>query len=151
MKAGIESGLISEERLSDALHRILGLKAMLGLHHLTFPEKEGLASVGSAEHHEAAARAADESITLVKDTQHILPVDPSDKKRILLYYVQSAPESLTNGSDKGKQMLIDELISAGHARALLSINDLSLQVQTAMKVFDEKLCHKFCNREHIDF
>ncbi len=113
MKAGIESGLISEERLSDALHRILGLKAMLGLHHLIFPEKEGLASVGSAEHHEAAARAADESITLVKDTQHILPVDPSDKKRILLYYVQSAPESLTNGSDKGKQMLIDELEAAG--------------------------------------
>lgn len=41
--------------------------------------------------------------------------------------------------EKVQQMLIDEMISAGHARALLSINDLSLQVQTAMKVFDEKL------------
>ncbi len=112
MKAGIKDGRISEERLSDALHRILGLKAKLGLNELHFPEKEGLKNVGTDAHHEAAYRAADESITLVKDTQHALPLDPS-KKNILLYYVQSAPVSLLDGTDKGKQLLIDELTRAG--------------------------------------
>lgn len=112
MKAGIADGRISEERLSDALHRILGLKAMLGLDQLVFPDKEGLSVVGCAEHHEAAARAADESITLVKDTQKVLPLDPS-KKRVLLYYVESAPVSLADGPDKGKQIMIEELEAAG--------------------------------------
>jgi len=112
MKAGLADGRISEERLSDALHRILGMKAMLGLDHLQFPPKEGLQAVGCQEHHQAAAKAADEAITLVKDTQHALPLDPS-KKRILLYYVESAPVSSLDGPDKGKQRLIDELTAAG--------------------------------------
>lgn len=36
-------------------------------------------------------------------------------------------------------MLIDDMISSGHARALLAIEDSNLQHQAAMKVFDEKL------------
>jgi len=32
MMAGYENGIITEERLSDALHRILALKAHMGLH-----------------------------------------------------------------------------------------------------------------------
>ena len=113
MKDAIASGIISEERLSDALHRILGLKAKLGLDHLSFPEKAGPQVVGCTEHHQAAARAADESITLVKDTQGLLPIDPTQKKRVLLYYLQSAPVSLLDGSDPGKKMLIEELEAAG--------------------------------------
>lgn len=38
-----------------------------------------------------------------------------------------------------QQMLIDGMISSGHARALLSIEDIELQHQVAQKVFDEKL------------
>lgn len=38
-----------------------------------------------------------------------------------------------------QQMLIDEMISAGHARALLGISDRDLQIKIANKVFDEKL------------
>lgn len=38
-----------------------------------------------------------------------------------------------------QQMLIDDMITGGHARALLGIEDVELQYQAAMKVFDEKL------------
>lgn len=38
-----------------------------------------------------------------------------------------------------QQMLIDDMISSGHARTLLAIEDPELQYQAAMKVFDEKL------------
>lgn len=113
MKEAIADGQITQERLNDALLRILGLKAKLGLDNLQFPSKEGLARVGCAEHHAAAARAADESITLVKDTQGILPLDPGKKKRVLLYFLQSAPVSLLDGSDPAKKMLIEELETAG--------------------------------------
>lgn len=40
---------------------------------------------------------------------------------------------------KVQQMLIDEMITAGHARAILSVPDKEAQVNVAMKVFDEKL------------
>ena len=36
-------------------------------------------------------------------------------------------------------MLIDEMISAGHARAILAITDKDKQTSVAMKIFDEKL------------
>lgn len=36
-------------------------------------------------------------------------------------------------------MVIDDMISTGHARALLGIEDLEVQYVTAQKIFDEKL------------
>ena len=38
-----------------------------------------------------------------------------------------------------QQMMVDEMISAGHARAILAISDSEQQYNAAMKVFDEKL------------
>lgn len=38
-----------------------------------------------------------------------------------------------------QQMMVDEMISAGHARAILAISDPEPQYNAAMKVFDEKL------------
>lgn len=42
-------------------------------------------------------------------------------------------------SDEVQQMVIDEMISTGHARALLSIEDKEQQYSIAQKIFDEKL------------
>lgn len=41
--------------------------------------------------------------------------------------------------ERVQQMLIEDMLSSGHARALLALTDLELQYQTAMKIFDEKL------------
>ena len=41
--------------------------------------------------------------------------------------------------EKVQQMLIDEMISAGHARALLALPSNEKQAELAMKIFDEKL------------
>lgn len=42
-------------------------------------------------------------------------------------------------SDKVQQMIIDDMISTGHARALLAIDDPEIQYTLANKIFDEKL------------
>ena len=41
--------------------------------------------------------------------------------------------------EKVQQMVIDGMLSTGHARALISIEDQELQYQIAQRVFDEKL------------
>lgn len=42
-------------------------------------------------------------------------------------------------SDEVQQMVIDEMISTGHARALLAVEDPDEQYALAQKIFDEKL------------
>mgnify|MGYP001121611944 CR=1 FL=1 len=42
-------------------------------------------------------------------------------------------------TDKVQQMVIDDMITTGHARALLSIDDAEKQYAVAQKIFDEKL------------
>lgn len=41
--------------------------------------------------------------------------------------------------DRVKQMIIDEMISSGHGRALLALTDKDMQYTIAMKIFDNKL------------
>ena len=41
--------------------------------------------------------------------------------------------------ERVQQMVIDDMLSTGHARALLGIEDPELQTATAVRVFDEKL------------
>ena len=113
IRKALENSRLSMERLDDAVTRILGLKAKLRLYERPFPDQAGLQVVGCEAHHRAAERAADESITLVKDTQHLLPVDVETHRRVMLYYIESAPVSLTNGPDPAKAMLIRELTEAG--------------------------------------
>ena len=93
MMNGYKNGVITEERLQDALERILGVKAAIGLHK---SQKEGtlvrtqedLKVVGCEDHIERAKQAADKGITLVKNTFDQLPIRPETHKRIRLYYLE---------------------------------------------------------------
>lgn len=116
MKAGIENGVITAQRLDDALHRILGLKAKLGLY-----RKENVTAepqlkdqvVGCEEHLRLAEEAAEHCITLVKDTRGDLPINPEIKKRARLVFIQSTPTSKGYVKDPVKQIVIEELERAG--------------------------------------
>lgn len=46
---------------------------------------------------------------------------------------------LLNLPDEIQQMVVEELLTSGHARALLSIEDKELQLKLANQIFDEKL------------
>ncbi len=91
MLDGYRTGVITEQRLQDALERILALKASLGLHLIPrediVPPAAGLAVIGSERHKAVAAAIADKTVTLIKDTQHNLPITPQTHPRIRLYGV----------------------------------------------------------------
>ncbi len=93
MMDGIRSGVITEERLDDAVTRILAAKASLKLHEkqkagTLVPEAERLSEIGAAQHKAWAKVVADESVTLVKDTQHLLPISTDKYKKVYLNVVQ---------------------------------------------------------------
>lgn len=93
MLDGYKQGIISDARLSEALTRILGLKASLGLHkkekHKCLPPKEeALANIGREENKAIFKEVASKAITLVKDKQHLIPISLQKHKRILLVEVK---------------------------------------------------------------
>lgn len=117
MLEGYEAGVITDERLHDALRRILGMKALLGLHKASrdemVPSSEELAIVGCETHHSIAGEIANKTVTLVKDTANNLPITPKTHPRIRLYGISGDPDF--TGSDPSAYLDIvrEELEIAG--------------------------------------
>lgn len=95
MKEAYQDGRLTEQRLHDALRRILALKAVCGLDMFTmdvFPAKEGLQQIGLPKSKAIAREIAQKSVTLVKQVgENIFPVVPERYKRILLVPVGPVP------------------------------------------------------------
>ncbi len=82
--AALDDGRISADRLDEALVRVLGLKAALGLHRdgKALADRSRLASAVNAE---TARQITARAPTLVKDVQGILPLSPHHHRRVLVY------------------------------------------------------------------
>lgn len=81
----VATGEISAARLQDAVTRVLGLKAALGLHQgRGLPQPDGLARMGTAGNRDKAAAMFRRAPTLVKDTQNLLPLNPVTHRRVLV-------------------------------------------------------------------
>jgi beta-N-acetylhexosaminidase len=119
MLNGYKEGIITEERLQEALERILGLKASLSLHkkaktEILPPREEALAKIGLPENKALFKEVADRAITLVKDKQDIWPVTPEKYKRVLLVDVKGVQGGF-GAMLGGKEKVVDimkELLEA---------------------------------------
>ncbi len=122
MTDALHDGRLTQDRLDDALTRILGLKALAGLANFTmdqFPPKDGLEVVGCPAHKQVAEEVSDRAITLVKQVgENIFPI--TDKKRILLVPVGPKPSPILAiagmGADGSKllKVLQENLEKRGH-------------------------------------
>lgn len=96
MVRGVEEGVITKERLDEAVLRILALKASLGLHTKNnIPSFENARKVLGCEKFRGYARdIADKSITLVKEQRGVLPLTAEKYKRVLVYDIESGENPL---------------------------------------------------------
>ena len=94
MKRGYERNIITEERLHDALLRILATKMKIGLldEGFSFLKREPV--LRKKENLEVAKRIASDSITLVKEQKGLLPLTVKKNKRILLHVLESGGNAL---------------------------------------------------------
>lgn len=119
MQQGYYDGIITDERLEEALMRILGLKASLKLHKkkkygTLIQDKQNLNTVGSEKHLEFAKKAADQSITLVKDTKNQLPITSHTHKNAYVYVISSPSLLRKNQEDPVKKVIEEELNNSGY-------------------------------------
>ena len=84
--AAVKAGTISQERLDDAVRRILKVKMRLGLFEAGKPSARAVggqfALIGAPEHRDVARQAVRESLVLLKNQGGVLPLAP--KQRILV-------------------------------------------------------------------
>ncbi len=127
MLSAYQTGVISEERMQEALTRILGLKAHLGMHKKTVdqlvPSTDVVdATLGKAEYKAMHKAISDDCITLVKyKDKDVLPVTPERYKRIMIVHIKAA---------EGGMSLLMKAAGAGGAK------------KTAAELLKEKLCAK---------
>lgn len=110
MLKGIQDGILSTERLDEAVTNILAFKASLGLHQRStdgspVPDESALAVLNCNEHSMWAEECADKAVTLVKDTQNILPISVEKQRRILLYVLGDRGGYLDEGGGSSKQFI----------------------------------------------
>lgn len=112
MKEGYKNGIISPERLDEAVTRILAMKAHLKLHlpkETEYLVEEVKAAVGRPEYHRWAKELADDSITLVKEEPGVLPLSPEKYPRLMYFPIETAGyDGFLNKAETFKQMLIGE-------------------------------------------
>jgi beta-glucosidase len=80
VKDCVAEGKIPLTRVDDAVSRILRIKYQMGLFNETSTDPQLTASVGSAEHREVARECVRQSLVLLKDTKHALPLSKSMRR-----------------------------------------------------------------------
>ncbi len=102
MLAAYQDGTISEERMTEALTRILALKAHMGLNKKSVdelvPSQETVAAtLGKPEYKEMHHAISRDCITLVKyKDEGVLPITPERYKRIMIVNVKGASNWMTD-------------------------------------------------------
>jgi beta-glucosidase len=94
LKAEVQAGRVGQERIDDAVSRILTQKFALGLFERPFADRSGIGNIGSPAHREVARQAVRESLVLLKNEGNVLPIS-SGVKNILI--------AGSNGNDIGNQ------------------------------------------------
>lgn len=81
--AQVKSGVIPEQRIDDAVRRILRVKKRAGLFDKPSPAKRPLAGktelIGAPEHRAIARDAVRQSLVLLKNNQQLLPLAPTQR------------------------------------------------------------------------
>ncbi len=121
-----KTGIISEERMTEALTRIIGLKAKMGLHKKDradlVPGPEALVNLGKEEYKEMHKAIANDAITLVKyKDKDVLPVTPERYKRVMIVRLKPAAGPMDflmaamgmGGGQNVAEMLKDKLTAKG--------------------------------------
>ena len=84
LKKAVENGEVAEDRIDDAVRRILRQKFRLGLFENPFPDASLISKIGAQEHRDVARQAVRESLVLLKNKGNILPIKKDTPKIVVV-------------------------------------------------------------------
>lgn len=84
LKKGVVNGYVKQDRVDDAVRRILRQKFRLGLFENPFPDSSLTDKVGIPAHRDKARQAVRESLVLLKNENNALPIKKNTKKIVIV-------------------------------------------------------------------
>ena len=85
LKDLVAEGKVSQSRINDAVTRILRVKFQMGLFEHPYADDPALAAaIGSAAHREVARQCVRESVVLLKNEKHTLPLSKKTKHLVVV-------------------------------------------------------------------
>jgi beta-glucosidase len=84
LKSLVAEGKVPQSRIDDAVRRILRIKFQLGLFENTATDPKLTAAIGSPEHRKVARECVRESLVLLKNKNHILPLSKEIKHLVVV-------------------------------------------------------------------
>lgn len=94
MMDGIRDGIVTLERIDEAVLRVLGLKAALRLYEKQAPVLEDAKRIiGCEEHHAFVQKCMDQAITLVKEEKGVMPISPEKYPRVMVYPIEKEKDT----------------------------------------------------------
>lgn len=143
---GIENGLLTEERLDEAVTRILALKASLQLPEKKekgnlVPEPAALSAVGCDAFRRWAGQVADRAITLVQDKKNLLPLSPGKYPRIYLNVIQKDMDPDNEFTQRWKELFEKEgfEVTVRDRRVSITVQDFMTE---SLSVEKQQLMHE---------
>jgi len=79
LKSLVADGEVPQSRIDDAVSRILRVKFQMGLFENPWPDTSLTAQIGSADHRQVARKCVQESLVLLKNKHHALPLSKTCK------------------------------------------------------------------------
>ncbi|MEN8249428.1 MAG: glycoside hydrolase family 3 N-terminal domain-containing protein [Bacteroidota bacterium] len=84
LTSAVENGIVSPERIDDAVRRILRQKFRLNLFNNPYSDTSLISLVGSPDHRDIARQAVRESLVLLKNKDNTLPIQAGRNKIVVV-------------------------------------------------------------------
>lgn len=84
LRTGLRNGEVSHSRIDDAVRRILRQKFRMGLFENPFPDTLLVDTIGCKTHRDVARQAVRESLVLLKNKNHTLPISKKTSKVVVV-------------------------------------------------------------------
>jgi beta-N-acetylhexosaminidase len=128
VKQAIDTGQLARQSIQEASERVRQLKARM-LSWNTLPSADQLSIISTESHQQLRDTAYALSTTVVRDQQHLLPIQLSDQQKILVLTIQ--PDAYTPAADKSDPSnIFVEQIRQRHSQ----VEEITIIPKTIMEV-----------------
>lgn len=135
MKNGLKSGILSQERLDEAVIRILATKAKLNLHLNDHSDLSDINKIGNDEHKLVEKEVADKSITLIKNEQNLFPM--KNIKRVKL--VQFIEKGMFEQENTKLDYIVNKFKNEGVEVDIFDSSNFMVLISTMSKPLKEDI------------
>lgn len=147
LKDGLRNGILSRQRLDEAVTRVLAMKASLGLSEKNTAVESKTMDIGKIK--AWTKQCSDEAVTLVKNRKRLLPLSPKNFKRIYLNVIENVADNRSAFAGDVKRRLEKEGFKVTLRKRKYPFDPAALTLEKITPAVNKALEEAMCNTEQF--